>query len=108
MTLGVILITSYNYIFKVLGILLITIIRVMSVFIKWDSFFTLIFLLIYVGGVIVLLLYVVRSASNFNEKLPKNSIIFFTFELFLYSHLSLQTIRSRGILINPVLLILLG
>ena len=64
MTVGYIFLKSQNFMLKIFGVLIITLLRAIKVYEIWDPFFGLIFLLIYVGGVIVLLLYVVSVARN--------------------------------------------
>ena len=67
MRVRIILLSLNNFIYKVTGVVIITIFSCIVCLRESDYFFIVIFLLIYIGGVIVLLLYSVRVGSNFQS-----------------------------------------
>ena len=108
MTVGYIFLKSQNFMLKIFGVLIITLLRAIKVYEIWDPFFGLIFLLIYVGGVIVLLLYVVSVARNGPKIWQTQHFLLINVEISIWRVFSVSVVTTRGLDLQPIFLVVLG
>ena len=104
----IILLSLRNFIYKVTGVILMTGFICMISLKEVDYFFIIIFLLIYIGGVIVLLLYSVRVGRNYQSPSFLQFLLLLTLEIVFWSHVRLNYIfTSSAQNIRPMFLVVL-